>query len=118
MKSVNDIKNKVKNRNARAELMKDPFIEEKSPNVNVNNSVNSNINANNEENLPVAAGSDLDAIISGMKSPKFDKTLVGIYFTPDVKEGLDKLQKAEGRGAKSDLLNELARYALKQRGYL
>ena len=44
--------------------------------------------------------------------------MVGIYFDTDVKRALDKYQKDNGRGAKSDLLNKLARLALTQKGYL
>lgn len=52
------------------------------------------------------------------KKKKAKPEMVGIYFDTDVKEGLDKYQSDNGRGAKSELLNSLARLALNQMGYL
>lgn len=62
---------------------------------------------------------ELKEIIEEKKPKKEAKPdMVGIYFEHDVKKALDKFQKDNGRGAKSDLINSLARYAMKQKGYL
>ena len=62
---------------------------------------------------------ELNEIIEDKKPKKEAKPdMVGIYFEHDVKVALDKYQKDNGRGAKSDLLNSLARYAMKKKGYL
>ena len=62
---------------------------------------------------------ELNEIIEDKKPKKEAKPdMVGIYFEHDVKKALDKYQKDNGRGAKSDLLNSLARYAMKKKGYL
>lgn len=101
-RKLEDIKNKMNSkRNAKGELM-GPGEELNSPNVNINDNDNSG----------------LKGIITKEKPRKTAKELVGIYFDKDVKEALDAYQKAEGRGAKSELLNDLARYALEQKGLL
>lgn len=62
---------------------------------------------------------ELNDIIEDKKPKKEAKPdMVGIYFEHDVKVALDKYQRDNGRGAKSDLLNSLARYAMKKKGYL
>lgn len=71
---------------------------------NINNNVIDDIN--------------IDEIINQSRNTKSDKQLVGIYFDPDVKKALEKYQRKEGKGAKSSLLNDLARAAMKQKGFL
>ncbi|MFP5116123.1 hypothetical protein ACSU64_27835 [Bacillaceae bacterium C204] len=71
-----------------------------------------NVNNNNIEDI------NIDAIINQNRTTKSDKQMVGIYFDPDVKKALEKYQRKEGKGAKSSLLNDLARAAMKQKGFL
>lgn len=105
MSRADEIKNKMKNknkndRNARNELMgaEEPMIE-----------VNENVNINNDM--------DINAILNKSGNKKSDKELVGIYFEPKVKSALDLMQKREGRGAKSDFVNDIVKWALIQKGY-
>lgn len=105
MSKADEIKNRMKNRDARSSLM-GTGVEEKKVNDDIN------INPNNNENM------DIHQIINKKNIGKTTKELVGIYFEPEVKKALDKLQKAEGRGAKSELVNDITKWALQQKGLL
>lgn len=57
----------------------------------------------------------MEAAINELEPPKkkaFDKIVVGIHFEPEVKRALDKYQKANGKGAKSALMNDLVKIFL------
>lgn len=73
--------------------------------------VSENVNINNDI--------DINAILNDdYESKKSDKELVGIYFEPVVKKALSKYQKDKGRGAKSDFVNDIVKWALHQKGLL
>lgn len=110
---ANDIRNKVKglkgSRDARKGLLQGDEAEMNAVNENVN------VNENNNNNI------DLESVLKQHEetnTSKSDKELVGIYFDPDVKAALDAYQRNNKRGAKSSLVNDIARLALKQKGYL
>jgi hypothetical protein len=104
---ADDIKNKFGNkRDARSTLMGSP-----NNNVNINDNVSGNVNKNNNDEI------NIDDIIN-RTSEKSEKLLVGIYFDPDVKKALDRYQQKEKKGAKSQFVNDITRWALKQKGLL
>lgn len=72
----------------------------------------------NQESPIVNINDDVDAIINANRSKKSQNELVGIYFEPAVKEALDRMQKREGRGAKSSFVNDIVKWALSQKGLL
>lgn len=74
------------------------------------NSTVENVNINNDV--------DINDILNANRGKKSDKELVGIYFEPEVKRALDALQKREGRGAKSDFVNDIVKWALQQKNQL
>lgn len=103
MSRTDDIKNRIKNRDARSSLMGNAVRQKEiDNNININNNVSE----------------DIYEIINKKSGTKSVKELVGIYFEPEVKRALDKLQKAEGRGAKSELVNDITKWALQQKGLL
>lgn len=75
--------------------------------------VNINMNNNTNTDLPF----NLDEII-GTTEDKTEKVLVGIYFDPEVKRALEKVNRKKGRGAKSEFVNNITKWALKQQGYM
>lgn len=75
------------------------------------NTISENVNVNDDVNM------DINTILNTNRNKKSDKELVGIYFEPKVKSALDKMQKSEGRGAKSDFVNDVVKWALIQKGY-
>lgn len=105
MSKASEIKNRMKIRNARESLMRES---------DTNNNENININVNNN----VQEIEDIKEIINQKLGAKSNKVLVGIYFEPEVKRALNKLQKLEGKGAKSEFINNIAKWALKQKGLL
>ncbi|MED1205576.1 hypothetical protein [Heyndrickxia acidicola] len=109
MSKANDIKNKLLSgrRDPRQSLMGGSVQAEPNNNNDVNVNPITNVNINN----------DVDKILN-KKNVKSDKLLVGIYFKPEVKRALDKLQQREGKGAKSEFVNDIVEWALKQKGYL
>jgi hypothetical protein len=105
MSKANEIKSRMKTRNARESLMGEE---------NKNNNININVNDVNN----VKGNEDINEIINKKLGRKSNKELVGIYFEPEVKRALNKLQKLEGKGAKSAFVNNIAKWALKQKGLL
>jgi hypothetical protein len=118
---ADDIKNRMKKRDARSSLMGNAATTENndiSKNVNENMNNNDNVNVNKNKNENNHTDVEIHEIINKKVNSKPVKELVGIYFEPEVKKALDKLQKAEGRGAKSDLVNSITKWALRQKGLL
>jgi hypothetical protein len=111
LSKADDIKNRMKKRDARSSLMGNAVTEEE-----INKNVNDNVNNNEDENINNDV--DIHHIINKRANAKSVKELVGIYFDPEVKKALDKLQRAEGRGAKSELVNDITKWALQQKGLL
>lgn len=111
LSKADEIKNRMKKRDARSSLMGNT-VAEKENDINVNDNVNNNENENINDDV------DIRKIINKRTSTKPVKELVGIYFEPEVKRALDKLQKSEGRGAKSELVNDITKWALQQKGLL
>lgn len=133
MSKADDIKNRMKKRDARGSLMGATPIEtskniadEKSQvaiksndenTVNKNDINNETININNNDNnIPKNSPIDINDIIG--KTKKSEKEMVGIYFEPEVRKALDKLKKLEGKGAKSMFVNNITKWALQQKGLL
>jgi hypothetical protein len=120
LSKADDIKNRMKKRDARSSLMGSAVTENndvsENNDKNINNNDNVNINKIKDENNNTDV--EIHEIINKKSNSKSVKELVGIYFEPEVKKALDKLQKAEGRGAKSELVNNITRWALKQKGLL
>jgi hypothetical protein len=104
MSKANEIKNRMKTRNARGALMETMDTKNNNEDININNNVKEK--------------EDIKEIINQKLGEKSNKELVGIYFEPEVKRALNKLQKLEGKGAKSEFVNNIAKWALKQKGLL
>jgi hypothetical protein len=120
-----DIKNRIKKRDARSSLMgsavsevNNDISENTNGNIDNNNNNSDNVNVNNIKNENNNTDVEIHEIINKKANSKSVKELVGIYFEPEVKKALDKLQKAEGRGAKSELVNDITKWALKQKGLI
>lgn len=133
MSKADDIKNRMKNRDARGSLMgtapiqtPEKNLDEKPPvavksdsenTANKNDIKNEDININNNDNkAPQNSPIDINEIIG--KTKKSEKEMVGIYFEPEVRKALDKLKKLEGKGAKSTFVNDITKWALQQKGLL
>lgn len=121
LSKADDIKNRMKKRDARSSLMGSTVPEvnndiNENTHKNINN--NENVNINNIEDENNNTDVEIHKIINKKANSKSVKELVGIYFEPEVKKALDKLQKVEGRGAKSELVNDITKWALKQKGLL
>lgn len=112
---------KKEKRNAQAALMaeENQAAAAASANININN--DENINNDNNKNIDKSVGAadvDIDDVVDQDRRKTFTKKPVGLYFDADVKRALEKYKKAMGRGAMSELLNDLARRALTQKGYM
>ncbi|WP_121614491.1 hypothetical protein [Mesobacillus foraminis] len=138
MSKADDIKSRMKNRDARGSLMGTPSIQtaekkvdekpqvavktdagntEATDTANKNDINNKNVNINNNDNKPIQNSPiDINEIIGRTK--KSEKEMVGIYFEPEVRKALDKLKKLEGKGAKSTFVNDITKWALQQKGLL
>jgi hypothetical protein len=79
--------------------------------------INTNDNSNNDEKVNTNMN-DNPANDPILQSNKSDKELVGIYFDPDVKAALQRLNKQYGRGKQSELVNDITRRKLKDLGLL
>lgn len=75
-------------------------------NVNKNNIDNDNKNDNNHDN-----------IMEIINKPKSVKTMVGIYFDPDVAAALRRVS-CRRKGAQSQLVNEVMRRFFRDQGLL
>jgi hypothetical protein len=121
LSKAEDIKNRMKKRDARSSLMGSAVTEgniDIQENVNKIIDNNDNVNINKTKDGNINSDVNIHEIINKKANSKSVKELVGIYFEPEVKKALDKLQKAEGRGAKSELVNDITKWALKQKGLL
>ncbi|MCU6603799.1 hypothetical protein OCO53_25500 [Peribacillus frigoritolerans] len=114
MSTKDDMKKQIKG------TRKDPRPEffggkdkDETPDTTPEGVVNVNMNANTNE-LPF----DLDDILGDNNENKKEKELVGIYFDPEVKTALAKVNRKKGRGAKSEFVNNIVKWALIQKGYM
>lgn len=82
----------------------------------VNNNANSNENSN--ENNNDAASDPLDRIINKKKKKDDTHTLKGIYFENDVARALDKIKSSGGKGIQSEVVNDIVKKALKEKGFM
>lgn len=120
-KDIKDKLNKLRGKGARKGLMAEteedqteetPAGEEAAAALDPHSNINNNNNENEDDNM------SFEAVINQNRGTKSTTQLVGIYFEPDVKDALAQYQKDMGKGAKSSLINDLAKLAMKQKGYL
>lgn len=110
MSKADEIRNKIQTKTDPRQAL---FTGEKE----ITSEGNVNINMDNNANAAEEAF-NLDDILGMNQEDKKTKELVGIYFDPEVRKALEKVNKEKGRGAKSDFVNNITKWALKQKGYL
>lgn len=136
MSKTDEIKNKIRQRDARSSLMgstnditkklnkenvekneptktEDALVEKNTLNKDITKEQSQKTHVENENNT------FLNNLIQGKGKKKNDALInTGIYFEPEVVEVLNKLGKQGGRGAKSKIVNDAVKAVFKDAGLL
>lgn len=139
MSKTDEIKNKIRQRDARSSLMgstsetakkqinqnkenieksepkktENVFVEKTNMNDTITKDLSQETNVENENNK------FLNNLIQGKGKKKNDALInTGIYFEPEVFEILNKLGKQGGRGAKSKIVNDAVKAVFKDAGLI